>query len=168
MTRTYLYCCLLLMACLLTGCPYQSTVPIESPNIEVPKPLLGNWYKPTDGKSETDKDYLRISARDKYLLTIEKITPKTDEKEENIDSYTGYLSRIGTDLFLNVSPSNDLSKYYIYRIEVNESMFTGWPVTDRITEQFATSAELKAFIEKYKQLSFFYDSKEVYLRTPQK
>lgn len=165
MQRLSLYTGLLLLAFILTGCPYQSTVPIEAPATEVPKALLGTWYKPSDGKNEADKDYLRITARDRYLITIEKVTPKTEDKEESIDSYTGYLSRVGEDLFLNVSPSNDLSKFYLYRIEVNESLLTGWPITDRITEQFATSAELKAFIEKYKQLSFFYDNKEVYLRT---
>ena len=49
-------------------------------------------------------------------------------------------------------------KYYFYRMEKkSEDRIKFKAVTDNITEEFATAEELKAFVKKHMELSFFYN-----------
>jgi hypothetical protein len=65
------------------------------------------------------------------------------------------------------SSSSDV-KYYLYRVEKKSDggRVKLRAVTNNITETFATSAELKAFIKKNMELSFFYnkDDEEMYYK----
>lgn len=52
-------------------------------------------------------------------------------------------------------------KYYIYKMEVNSvGRIRLKGVSDNITDVFGTSAEFRAFIAKYENLSFFFDKDE--------
>ncbi|MGL4599481.1 MAG: hypothetical protein ACRCYO_18300, partial [Bacteroidia bacterium] len=66
-------------------------------------------------------------------------------------------------MYMNVYEDGDAStrKYYIYKFEKKgEDRVKLKGVTDNITEEFASSAELKAYIKKYSEISFFFDKDE--------
>ncbi len=58
--------------------------------------------------------------------------------------------------FINIKERKDQAKYMLYRIEVSGSTAVLSEITSNIKESFATSAELKSFVEKYMGVSFFY------------
>jgi hypothetical protein len=144
---------LAIVSVLLWGCPYSSDVPIDEAKEKVNPELMGKWTK--DGSTENPKFYNVTKASDtKY--NFEENTYSSSDNKYNQKNYTGHTTTIGSDVFLNME--ND-GKYYIYKIVMKkgEGMFELIEVTDNIKEKFSKSADLKAFVTKYKDLSFFYN-----------
>ena len=149
---------------LLMGCPYETEVPIDKPSIKFPANLFGKW----EPKSSSD-DVLTIKRKDDFAVIITK-TKKDAKPDDSVEQYEAFLSEIGNLKFLNVSELSEYSstpKYYLYKMEVSPSgsRITLSAVTENIDETFTSSAELKAFIQKNMQHSFFFEKEEdVYLR----
>lgn len=149
---------------LLMACPYESEVPIDKPSVKFPVTLFGKW----EPKSSND-DVLTIQRKNDFVVTITK-TKKDAKPDESVDKYEAFISEVGNVKFLNVSELSQYSsgeKYYLYKMEVSPSgsRITLSSVTENIDEKFSSSAELKAFIQKNMQLSFFFEKdEEVYLR----
>lgn len=136
------------------GCPYESKIPLD-PAEKAAKP-----DKSMSGKFEEKGD-------DSYSWSCEiegnqlRITKKSiEDSESEPTNYVGWMSMVGDAQFLSVY-ENDYSSdrtYYIYRaIKKGEDRWKFQAVTDNITEEFTTSDELKAFIKKNMELSFFYN-----------
>jgi hypothetical protein len=149
---------------LLTACPYESEVPIDKPSVKFPATLFGKW----EPKSSSD-DILTIQRKNDFVVTIIK-TKKDAKPDDSVDKYEAFISEVGNLKFLNVSELSEYSsgtKYYLYKMEVSPSgsRITLSSVTENIDEKFSSSAELKAFVQKNMQLSFFFEKEEeVYLR----
>jgi hypothetical protein len=141
---------LFILTIMLTGCPYGSELPIDKPSVKINTALLGKW----EPKSSSDEFY-KVAKMDEFNYKIEK--GGKDVKDKTI--YTAHLSDVDGTTFLNIQgdPTSD-KKYYFYKVELNSSgsKVVLTPVTENITETFTTSEELKAFIKKYKSLSFFF------------
>jgi hypothetical protein len=143
------------LAILLMGCPYESKVALGSPdNAKPDKALIGNW-------SEKDSEsYSWKCTLDGNQYRIEKKNIEEGDSEPTI--YIGWLTDIGGVPFLNVYEQEYSSdkKYYFYRMEKkgeDAARIKFKAVTDNITEEFATSDELKAFVKKNMELTFFYN-----------
>jgi uncharacterized protein YdeI (YjbR/CyaY-like superfamily) len=147
-------CCFLLM-----GCPYETEVPISEPTIKFPAELFGKW----EPKSSSD-EIITIKRKTDYIVSISK-TKKEPTEDDKPEEYEAFLSEVDALKFLNISELSEQgsgAKYYLYKIEVSEngSRITLNAVTENIDEQFSSSAELKAFIQKNMHLSFFYEKEE--------
>lgn len=152
------------LSLMFMGCPYESKVPIDdASNSKLDKTLLGKW----DEKGS--EDYLWTVTQSDNEYRIEKKNVK-DGGDPTI--YKAFLSDVGGVTFLNVYELDEYGsstdrKYYIYRLEKKgEERVKVRAVTDNITEEFTTSAELKAFIKKNMEISFFYnkdDEKTFYI-----
>ncbi len=141
------------LSLIFMGCPYESKVPVDdASNAKGDKAFVGSW----DEKGE--ESYLWTVKLDGNQYRIEKKNVK-DGGEPTV--YIGFLSDVAGTPFLNVyeqSYDSGDRKYYIYKVEKKgEERFKLYAVTDNITEEFATSAELKAFIKKNMELSFFWN-----------
>ena len=142
------------LAILLGGCPYASQVPIDKPSVKVSETLLGKW-EPKDENG----DKVTVTKKDAYTYNFEKKSSSSG----NTTNYEGFISKIGEDQFLNITELGGLSQdYYFFKLVFNKenTKVTLMPITENIDETFKTSAELKAFIEKYKALSFFFGKDE--------
>ncbi|HMO32748.1 MAG TPA: hypothetical protein PKE63_00650 [Lacibacter sp.] len=156
---------LLSAAVLLTGCPYESEVPIDTPSVKYPAGLLGKW----EPKSSSD-NLMIITKKSDFIFHIVK-TKKEAKADDTPEEYDAYMSDVGGLKFLNLTESKQdewsTKKYYLYKMELATSgaRLTLSPVTENIREKFTDSKELKAFIQKHMHLSFFYDKEdEVYIR----
>lgn len=143
---------------LFSACPYASSVPIDNPSVKVDKNLLGKWLKASDQSAENPTFY-EINQLDPYKYNIVKNEYNTYDSAYTKTAYVGHISKIDNILFLNMQQDGK-GDYYLHRINVGESEFTFIEVTDNIDEKFNTSEELKAFIKKYMNLSFFYNKDE--------
>jgi len=142
---------LALCSLFLWGCPYESEVAIDaSPAVKIDARLLGTW-KPKSG----DSKFVVTKATDNTYRIEEK------KKEEKSNYYSAFLSDVNGTIFLNAKEEGDQAmstNYYLYKVVLNGSSNVKlYSVTENITEKFATSAELKAYIQKYMGLSFFFD-----------
>lgn len=149
---------------LLMGCPYETEVPIDQPSIKFPSNLFGKW----EPKSSSD-DVLTIKRKDDFTVIITK-TKKDAKPDDSVEQYEAFLSAVDNIQFLNVTEASEYSstpKYYLYKMEVSPSgsRITLSAVTENIDETFSSSAELKIFIQKNMNHSFFFEKEEeVYLR----
>jgi hypothetical protein len=165
MQKLFGWISLFLLSFLLTGCPYESAVPIDQPSVKFPTALLGKW----EPKSSGD-DLMTISRKDDRVMKIVK-TKKEATADDKPEEYEGYLSDVNGVTFLNLyevsGEANSTRKYLIYKLEISTSgaRVTLSALTENIDEKFTTPADLKAFIQKNMHLSFFYDKEdEVYIR----
>ena len=147
-------CCFFLM-----GCPYETEVPISDPSVKFPADLLGKW----EPQSSSD-EIITIKKKTDYIVSISK-TKKEPKEDDKPEEYEAYISEVDAVKFLNISEVDEQgsdAKYYLYKIEVsaNNSLITLNAVTENIDEQFNSSAELKAFIQKNMRLSFFYEKED--------
>lgn len=147
---------LMLLVCsvVFMGCPYSAEVALdENPSVKIDTRLVGKYTK-------SSLTYT-VSKSSDYLYKIVEINE--DGGETN---YMGFLSKIGDASFLNIYEEDATSpQYYLYKVEINEDgSVTLDPVTTNIKETFKTSAELRSFVAKYKDLSFFYDESEIYTK----
>ncbi len=135
------------------GCPYESKLPLDSADKgKVDKALVGKW------EEKESEDYIWKCEIEGNQYHITKKSTEDAEAEPTI--YTGFLTDVNGVQFLNVSEQTyDSDKMYmLYRMEMKgDDRVKFRAVTDNITEEFTTSEELKAFVKKNMELTFFYN-----------
>ncbi len=137
--------------------------------------MLGKWLSPSDATKE-DKEmnrmpeyrnkltptYYVISALDKTSMKIEKYEFQSSSGTYSITLHTAHITTIGNTTFLNLKPSDE-NKFYFYKIVFpDDKSLELYPVTEYIKETFTSSAAVKSYFNKYKELDFFYSVKEEY------
>jgi hypothetical protein len=168
MKKSILLFVLLSLTILFYGCPYESKVAIDEPSIKVDKSYNGEW-----GFKNGSTKYL-VSKLDDYHLKITQLPAETKEADakytQDTVTYIAHFSKIKDISFLNVSQKSKYDEpgknnFYLYKFSVkgeNEIVLT--EVTSFIKEKFSTSDKLKAYIEKYMDLSFFFGTESIYIR----
>ena len=153
LTAPLLSISLIAVALMFQGCPYSADIPLSEKGAPIPEGFCGTWYD-TDYLSSDEEDrskfIVELVDSEKQLLSITKV----DEYGE--DAQSGHLTQIGDVLFLNYFDS-DYGEYGFYKVEYDGLVLRLVPLTTNITEEFESSAELYAFVDANKHLSFFYD-----------
>lgn len=146
------------MLFLLTACPYSAEFALQEPNEAVKKEYLGTWLK--EGESE-NPSYWVISKLTDKTYTFEEHEYDNNEKGYNVKKYAGHFTRLGNVNFLNLKEESDV-KFSFFKIELSadKKQMVIYEVTDNIDEKFSNADDLKAFFDKHKDLSFFYNSDE--------
>jgi hypothetical protein len=145
---------------ILTGCPYESEVPIDEPSYPVPEKLVGKWKK----SSSTDESYFQISKTDANNFTVQENSWNSDSGTYSQTNYTAFISSIGSNLFLNLKKEGTTA-YYLYKMEWSgEKELKLTELSNYIREKFTSSAALKKFIKKNMKYSFFYADEESYIK----
>ncbi|MEY5044014.1 MAG: hypothetical protein RJA19_1241 [Bacteroidota bacterium] len=159
-----------------TGCPYESPVPLSEQGAQVPANILGVWID----SSELDEP---VEQQTTYTVTVEAGNQILITKSEtdgagdvSLTTYRGHLTLVGDDYFLNVKdlasaemgwmedeenaeedPEQDAEVLYsLFKLEISGKRMRVRSVTSNMEEMFATPAELYGFVERHKDLSFFY------------
>jgi hypothetical protein len=135
------------------GCPYESKLPIDSADKgKIDKDLVGNW------EEKGDEDYIWKCEVDGNQYRITKKSVENPSAEPTV--YIGFLSEVGGAQFLNIYEQDfDSDKsYMLYRLDKkSEDRVKFRAVTDNVTDEFNTSEDLKAFVKKNMDLTFFYN-----------
>lgn len=149
---------------LLTACPYQSRVPISQPTENVNKKIMDTWA--TTSEIEYDNPtYIEITkaGKSKVQYHVIEYTYSSSDSAYNSATHTMHTSTVGEYTFLNLQENSE-GDYYIYRLDYNEDLdpdaFILYEVTDNVDETFNSSADLKSFVEKNMNTSFFYNKDE--------
>ena len=144
------------MAVLLGGCPYKTQTPIDTPSVKINPAILGKWEI-----ENSERDVYFVTQADSFTYKIEKRA----ESSKTPPVYKAYLSLVDGDIFMNLREEGGLSDgktFFLFKTIVDPAgkKLILKEVTENITETFTSSAELKAFIKKYKDLSFFYSKED--------
>jgi len=146
---------MLIIAVMLGGCPYKSDIPLDATGKKINPALLGVW----EPKSSSDEKYTVTKANE----TTYSIS-KTSKNSKEPTVYKGFAVDVDGTTFLNLQQQGEMADkgYYIYKMETNAAAtkLTLQGMTENVTETFKTAEEFKAFVKKYKGLSFFYDKTE--------
>jgi len=149
---------MLAIAIILMACPYTSQVPIDNPGVKVQNALMGKWVKAGD-ESNLNPNYFVITKQDDFKYKIIKNEYSSSDSTYKETIYISHISKIDNLQFLNMQ-QDGTGDYYLYKLVLNQNDFSLFEVTDNIDEKFATSEELKAFVKKNMNLSFFYNKDE--------
>lgn len=153
---------------LVTACPYQSKVPISEPEEKVDKALFGEWISSSDFEVE-NPTYYKIDKFSKTKYDVKEFTYSSYDSAYSQNQYWMHSSTVGNKTFMNLESSTSSDGFYLYRVEIGDNEFTMFEISDNIDEQFLSSDELKKFVEKNMELSFFYTKGEVkYIKKPKK
>ena len=154
------------MMVLLTACPYQSKVPISDAKEKVNKKLFGTWINSSDLEIE-NPTYYQIGKFSKTKYDLKEYTYSSYDSAYAENQYWMHSSKVGNRTFMNIESASNSDGFYLYYIEIGDGEFTMFEVTDNIDEQFASSEELKKFVEKNMEHSFFYSKSEAkYIKKP--
>jgi len=155
---------------LITACPYESSVALTSPSEKFIPELLGKWVV-HGGKG----DHVVINKLNTYQYQINDYKFNNDTREYISKNYRAHSSSIDNDILLNISPVSIMESgdsldvksetYFLYKIKFQgtDSLLLV-EVSQYIREKFINSAELEAFVKKYKDLSFFFGEESLYIR----
>ena len=147
------------MVMLLTACPYQSKVPISNAEEKVSKDLFGKWISTSEMEYDNPTYYVIKKFNKTKYDVVEKSYSSYDSTYSDKQYYM-HSSQVGDRTFMNIEDASSNDGYYLYYIEIGDDEFTLFEVTDNIDEQFTSSLDLKKFVEKNMNYSFFYNKSE--------
>lgn len=159
MIRRFFYTMVILMAILLTGCPYKAKFPIDGPAISIDKSLLGKWKT-----SKSTKDYWEIKqgSNTKMYKILDWKWSRSKKKYDKPKKYTAHWSKAGGEKFLNIKI--DSSNYIFYRMAQKGAGWWADPITGNIRTKLKNSGQLKAFITKHHKMGFLYEKRKDFIK----
>ena len=113
--KTYLYILLLLIFPFITGCPYESKIPVGNKEQAVFDPdLEGTWFSRKDKNGS--KSIISRTDKNEYLIKHYK----ESENKIDITEFNAYIVKLGNDYFVNVYEPNihyTSGGFLIFRID---------------------------------------------------
>jgi len=152
--KKHIYLLLLPLGFLLTGCPLTTEYPIDAPSIKVNIGYLGKWQDATGGTNfSEDKIVYSVTKKTDFLYGIETSSYEYDE-EGNLTEfktiYEGHISKVAGVDFINIKDlSEGIEEYMIYKFELSGNNCILTEVSGCISQEFSSSAQLKAFLTKH-------------------
>ncbi len=135
---------------LFCGCPYETTVPIDSATTKINTVILGNW------KVLNETETYKITRQDDFTYAIEAVN-----KDKKVEHYLASPSDVNGTIFLNLwenKPDQTEKKYLIYKLELSDdNTLKISPVSENVREKFTSSAELKKFISENMKNSYLFE-----------
>jgi hypothetical protein len=158
----FVYLSLLLLVCICTACPYESSVAIDTPKFPIDTNLLGQWKE----KDAQNKDFYEIKSLDAYQYSIVENTLNESIEAYQQKEYVGYISQVDGQTFLNLQDKNKMKTYLLFKLDLStdKKLLTLLPLSEYIREKFANAKDLREFISRNKQFSFFYGKEMLFVR----
>ena len=98
-------------------------------------------------------------------MKLQSTHSNTSDSTYKNETYISHLSKLTKEgksyQFINMKQEGG---YYLHRIEITGDTFVLSEITDNIDEKFSNSEDLKAFVEDYMHLSFFYNNGDTVFR----
>ncbi len=144
----------LAMMTLLTGCPYNSKIPLSKPDTPIDKALLGVWSAVIE-KGDADSVEMKVYEfnEKEYYIDIKAVSGAKIE----IDRYRVFSSPVGTTRLLNVEDLEHKGEFNFFRYQLNGNTLKVDMVSDVSvkTPYSSSKAMSKAFAEKINGKDFF-------------
>lgn len=152
MKPTLLILALLPLLLLLTGCPYNSKIPLSEPKVAIDKTLLGEWK---NDKAPNDSSLIKIFEFNPYEYSI-VVVDKSDHKT-TVDYYRAFITSVAGQKLLNLESLKSKGEFNFCSYAVEENLLTVKVVSDiAVKEKYISSKTLvNAFAQKIHDKDFF-------------
>ena len=155
--------CSIFSLIVLTGCPYESKVPLTETGGEIPKNFIGKWAEVTELSKESNLDYYQIDPINKKEFMLKEIEYSTYSKKFDTTFFKGRLSLINNVYFMTTQKYEPIKKnqeettdpfeednvsYYTYRVRYENGYIKIDELSTDITEVFKDSKEFYDFVQK--------------------
>jgi hypothetical protein len=152
MKRKIILPVLLPLLLFLTGCPYNSKIPLSIPKQPVDKALLGEWK---NAKEPNDSSVLKIyefNANEYALVIIDKTN-----NDSSVELLRAFLTPVGDKLLLNVESFKTRGEFNFCSYTLEGSTLKIKVVSDIVMkEKYESSKTMaKAFAKKMNDKDFF-------------
>ena len=164
LSKTYLpYLSLLFVTFLLSGCPYSSTIPLNSAeDAVIDDSLIANWGNPDKDADSTEVLHiLKFNAHEYLILFFE---------EEETSIFRAFSKSIGESEFLTLTEIQagieEEENYIFARYQVHKNQLQISLVEEKLFEgqQFENSDQLSRFIETHLENDILYDETHSFVR----
>lgn len=148
---------LFIVMLLLQACPYESSFPLSKKEVLLPPEYLGTWYEKDGNDGVLDYKKYVFRGKDDETFFLDEMELNDNDKWEKT-TYECHLSYVGESLFVNVKTTEDTDDgvYYLYNTALDGDQMEIKGVTTNITADFENADSLYQYIDKYKDLEFFY------------
>jgi hypothetical protein len=140
----------------ITGCPYNSKVPLSDPQKSViDSTLLGRWINMrTNNKGS--KDTLTILKFNDHEYYIESLEIK--DGKLFIERARGFTTVISNKKILNICTLDEPDKFYLERYEIVDNLMIIASVSDQfIKNAFSSTAEFYTFFKNNMSKEGFFE-----------
>ena len=148
------------MLLLLTGCPYNSKVPLSNtPKVAVDANLLGTWQTVND-KDSIDMKIFSFNSLEYYI----DVRPTLKNSSE-ISRYRTFVSMVGKEKIVNMEDLDKKGEYNFFSYKLEGDLLRVQLVSDvSVKEVYLTSKKMnKAFSKKIGEKDF-YESEMKFVR----
>lgn len=146
----------------LTGCPYESSVPLGDPKDSVIDPkVLGTWLSKPDTKGQRDTlIVIRFNDHEYYFESREFADGKPV-----VNRGRAFITRIKNEKILNFNNLADPGKYFFARYDCSGNRFiTTFSSDQYIKQQFSSSGDLSEYFKKHIEKEGFFESGDTLTR----
>lgn len=153
----------ILLVLFLYACPYSSDLPIDQPCVPVDQGLLKTWVKVARHPEKMPAFCVVTQLEECKYQIVENVFNRSDSTYLTT-RYVGHISMIDSVRFLNLQKDGQ-GRYFLLRLDIDSvGNLVLFEVTDNMDEVFGSSDELRNFIERHMNLSFFYNRNETRYR----
>ncbi|HVD96754.1 MAG TPA: hypothetical protein VNB90_01035 [Cytophagaceae bacterium] len=155
MNRSALFILLFSLVFLLTGCPYNSDIPLsETPNVAIDKALLGSWQLKEDVEKK-DSSVLKIYSFNKTEYSI--IVEDKSKAYTTVEAYRAFATTVEGVNLINLEKLDYKGKFNFFNYKIEGDILKIKIVSDVNVKDHYTSSKamVKAFAEKMKEKEFF-------------
>lgn len=143
-----------LILLMMTGCPYESPVPLGDACQSVIDPALpGTWVIPASGRVHDTLVFMKFSSHEYYI----EDASAGRNSQPMVNRARGFVTVINGVKFLNFIELNDSAKYLFFKYKVMNDRMVVWSPSDNfIKQEFSSEAEIVAyFIRNMEKDGFF-------------
>jgi hypothetical protein len=153
------------MLLLMTGCPYESSVPLgDSCNSATDPQLAGKWFYPASGNKRDTLEILPFS--DHEYLVVAYSNGNAGIPREDIARV--FISKVGGVKFINFRSIGNNEKWVLVKYQITGNMLITWPASDQFIKQsFSTSREIVAYFGKNMDREGFFELPDTAYRLPE-
>jgi hypothetical protein len=152
----------MIMMFAMTGCPYESPVPLSnSCNSSVDPGLIGTWVYPSVAGNKDTVEIMKFNEHEYYIEIHEK-----GQNGINITSRgRGFLTIIKNQKIINYCELGNPDKFVFFKYEVKDKLMMTFATSDNFNKQpFNSSGELYDFFTRNMDKQGFYEPPDTALR----
>jgi hypothetical protein len=145
----------MIMIIAITGCPYESPVPLSnSCNSSVDPDLIGTWVYPSMAGNKDTVEIMKFNEHEYYIEIHEK-----GQNGINITSgVRGFVTIIKNQKIINYCELKNPGKFYFFKYEIKNKLMKTFSTSDKFFKKpFNSIGELYAFFTRNMDNQGFYE-----------
>jgi hypothetical protein len=151
-----------MMLLFMTGCPYDSPVPLSDPcKVSIDPDLAGTWVSLSLGSTKDTLEIINFNSHE-YYIEFQNIDKNGIR---SVSRGRGFVTMIRNQRILNFCELGNTETYSFFKYEIREKRMVTFSPSDKfITQTFSSSDEFFDFYKKNMDKQGFYEPPDTLVR----